>query len=173
MRRSLGAPPPRAGPAHPAARRHLRGDRRRQGPAAPRAERDGAPRCILAHADGTCERVQCDQRKVATLLGGALTRLGLPVSVDGTAHDIQWLPPGTGGRTDGGLYRPTGKGFVLFDTTSGLELESYGSPDFHDVNHAQVLLDGHAEGGRVEPDVVRRVVDAGAARRAERGGWGV
>ena len=74
--------------------------------------------------------------------GGALTRLGLPVSVDGTAHDIQWLPPGTGGRTDGGLYRPTGKGFVLFDTTSGLELESYGSPDFHDVNHAQVLLDG-------------------------------
>ena len=76
--------------------------------------------------------------------GGALTRLGLPVSVDGTAHDIQWLPPGTGGRTDGGLYRPTGKGFVLFDTTSGLELESYGSPDFHDVNHAQVLLDGSA-----------------------------
>ena len=33
-------------------------------------------RCILAHADGTCERVQCDQRKVATLLGGALTFAG-------------------------------------------------------------------------------------------------
>ena len=33
-------------------------------------------RCILAHADGTCERVRCDQRKVATLLGGALTFAG-------------------------------------------------------------------------------------------------
>ena len=33
-------------------------------------------RCILAHTDGTLERIECDQRKVSELLGGSLTFAG-------------------------------------------------------------------------------------------------
>ena len=36
----------------------------------------GEHRCILAHADGTLERVQCDQRKIWALLGGSVTFAG-------------------------------------------------------------------------------------------------